>query len=251
MTCQLENDMSCDGAPVDSIVREHLATLHHVTILSFNSLEGPSGKSVSFPQKENSDRQVSFLFYFPECQESHFPVTFLFCPCLFCLQAGMNRIGRTIFEKLWKHGETISSSVCSFFHTSSEMLIDFRAAQILRHVLLAVRRVHFQSACGFETPNTCTHVKRLGPTTNPTHSVKSFSLPGRGTKLTEKPHSDFGGLRFLSTIFTQASFFLIVSIVAPVGSYLLILATCTLRRTEPLSIILHRTNLVSTGLHMW
>ena len=51
-----------------------------------DSSAGPSGKSVSLSQKRKSRQEVSFLFYFRVCQESHFPVTFLvsyflvFCP---------------------------------------------------------------------------------------------------------------------------------------------------------------------------
>ena len=136
-----------------------------------NSLSGPESR---FPchKKKNSDKKVCFLS--PSCSVCLPPSGY---------EQNLSNNFREIRETRRDDEHTtemvcLSSFVCSFSHKPSQMLIDFRTAQILRQVLLVVRRVHFQSACGFEHPNTCTHDKRLSwSNTKPNSLVQSGLAP--------------------------------------------------------------------------
>ena len=76
------------------------------------------------------------------------------------------------------------------FQGFSEMFTDFRNSSNLKQVLLAVRRVQFQSSCGFEHPNTCTYVKRLAPCfetdgSTETRSISSICSNGNKSSITK------------------------------------------------------------------
>ena len=77
-----------------------------------NSPAGPSGKSVSFSQRENARQEGQFPFLLPGGQQSHFPVTFLVsyfllcCPSLSSVLLYLHLLSLSPFSVIWRIGGT-------------------------------------------------------------------------------------------------------------------------------------------------
>ena len=171
------SSLSCENASTASPVPGP-PPLPPIIRISFFIRGGRVGKVLidSQDKKKNFARKVCSLFYFPQCQESHFPVTFLFCLCLFCLQTGMSRIGRTISEEL-HHTDGVSQLiVCSFFHNCSTIFNRRASSSHLKTrtpgpnpqdaILVATLRIYF-AECPLPQSHT-TNTKHQ--TRNPNHT---------------------------------------------------------------------------------